>query len=80
MLSSEYDFCDTKQELDYILNTVNTINHLSVDNSKYLKQINERLSAIENKINDKYLNRQERYSKRDIAFLAVLATVLIAVF
>lgn len=81
MLSlAEYDFCDTKQELDYILNTVNNINHISTDNSKELKQLNDRLSRIEERINERCLNRQDVYFKKDIVFLAVFATILIAMF
>jgi hypothetical protein len=77
MLSStEYDFCDSKQELDYILNTVNNINHVSIGNSKDLKEINERLKILENKLNDK----QEIYFKKDIIFFAIFATLLVAMF
>lgn len=82
MLSStEYDFCDSKQELDYILNTVNTICHISNDNNKELKQVNDRLIALEQKLNTIPVNKDELYYRnKDIIFLAIFATFLISMF
>lgn len=75
--STEYDFCDAKQELDYILNTVNSINHVSIENAKDLKHINDRLSKIEILINEHSKNKRNTRLKRDIVFFAFFITLLI---
>lgn len=77
----EYDFCDSKQELDYIMNTVNNINYNTNEYAKSLKQINERLEILEKKINEQLTPKlQDKLNRRDMIFFAIIATFIITVF
>lgn len=83
LTTTEYDFCDSKQELDYILNTVNTINHntagiitQTADNTRDLKQINERLMLLEREL----IEKKDIYFKKDLFIFVFFATVLITLF